>query len=358
MWSVFIQIVSEFWIILEESAVYMLFGFAMAGLLKAFLPDDFISRHLGRGNVKSVVKAALLGLPLPLCSCGVVPGAAGLRQQKASRGATASFLISTPETGIDSVAITYGLLDPLMTLLRPLSAGITAVTAGLLVNLTDKTTSPNENFATDCDAVGCRCSSQPVHLSTGKKIRSGLQYAFGDLLADIGTWFLVGILVAGLISTFVTPAFVAGTMGTGIQQMVMMLCLAVPFYVCATASTPIAASLAMKGVSPGSALVFLLAGPATNAASMAVVVKILGKKGAVVYLASIVCCSLGLGILTDWLYVRLGYDIAGWIAGRPEHHPGMWETVAAVILLLLIARTFIPVGMRSRAGNEEQPCCR
>lgn len=138
MTDILLNIIMESWHILQDSAPYVLFGFFVAGLLKAFLPDDFAARHLGNGSTSNVIKASLLGMPLPLCSCGVVPAAAGLRNQGASKGSTSAFLISTPETGVDSIAVTYALLDPVMTIFRPLSAFVTATATGIMINGLDK----------------------------------------------------------------------------------------------------------------------------------------------------------------------------------------------------------------------------
>lgn len=348
MSEILLKLVIETWDILLDSAVYMLVGFGIAGVLKALVPDDWVARHLGKGDLKSVVKASLMGMPIPLCSCGVIPAAAGLRVQGASKGSTAAFLISTPETGVDSVAVTYALMDPLMTVIRPIAAFLTATAAGLGINWLDgqKTAAGHTAFAKDltggpaCSSAGCSCNAMPEKQSVPLvgRLKQGIGFAYGDLLGDIGKWYLPGLLIAGAISVFVSPAFVSEYLGSGLLPMVLMLLVSVPFYVCATASTPIAAALVLKGLSPGAALIFLLAGPATNAASLTVIGGVLGKKAMGVYVSAIVLASLLLGVVTDRLYAWTAMDAGVWMAGT-AHPVGNWIAVgSAVILLLLMIR--------------------
>ena len=389
--DIFIAVFAESWEVLVESAPYMLFGFVAAGLLKAFLPEGLVAKHLGNGNTTSVLKASLLGVPLPLCSCAVIPAAAEIRRRGASKGATAAFLISTPETGVDSIAVTYALLGPVMAVVRPLAAFATATFTGLFVNLLkrgdNETVDPallphihglehahghghghghgrlHGGCETPLDSVGCGCGcakgSGPSPQTLLQKVRFGLSYAFGDLLGDIGLWFLGGVLAAGLISALIPPGFLESLPGGGAASMLLMLLVAVPLYVCATASTPIAAALALKGVSPGAALVFLLAGPATNAATIAVAAKILGRRAAAVYLGAIVICSLALGLLVDAVFAALGLDVAAWTTGGEAHSHGFISLASAVVLPTLIAASLLRPRLAGRfvkkprqAGNE------
>ncbi len=360
-WNILFSIATASWEVLLESAPYMLLGFAVAGLLKAFVPTDLVHRHLGRSRLVNVLKASLFGVPIPLCSCGVVPAAAGLREQGASKGATAAFLISTPESGVDSVAITYALLDPLMTLLRPLAAFFTATLAGIAVNATQKNeTEPEQPSPAPVPSHGCSsgsCSSKPLPASSESllhRARLGLAYSFGELLKDIGGWFLFGVLLAGVITALVPETFIESHLGNGFTPMLIMLVIAVPMYVCATASTPIAAALALKGLSPGAAMVFLLAGPATNAASIAMVAKIIGKRATVIYLGVIVGSSLALGMLANLLYARLGLSITDWVQTDASHGHGPWQLISAVLLLMLIGRGFIPMNKLSSKTDSTQ----
>ncbi|MBE0618085.1 MAG: permease, partial [Proteobacteria bacterium] len=201
------------WHLLADSAPYLLFGFFAAGLLHGLVSTDAVGRHLGKGKLGSVVKAALFGIPLPLCSCGVLPAALGLRKKGASKGATVSFLVSTPETGVDSIALTYALMDPVMTLARPLAAFATAVLAGVAENLLGKEAPTAEPPRLPC---GCREAPLPAGTSPGRRVREGLRYAFADLLGDLAPWLAVGLLLAGLISALVPTGFVETYLGEGV----------------------------------------------------------------------------------------------------------------------------------------------
>ncbi len=336
------QISFAAWQVLCTSAPYMLFGLLMAGLLKAIIPDSFVNKHLGGNSAKSVIKASLLGVPLPLCSCGVVPVAASLKEQGAGPGPTTAFLISTPETGVDSIAITYALLDPIMTIIRPLAALITATSAGLLVNLLPNKSPDPANVPTDsCCETGCQPPPNAPGTPLHRAILDGVRYAFGQLLRDIGPYLLAGIAIAGLITWLIPDGFVEQHLGSGITSMLIMLVAGIPLYVCASASTPIVAALALKGLSPGAALVFLLVGPATNAASITVVAKLLGKPVAVVYVTVIAICALVMGMAINALYGWLAIDISSWTVGAQHNAGGAFETLAAIALLALIARSVI-----------------
>jgi len=350
-----ITVVKESWLVLNESAGYCLFGIFMAGVLRAFMADDFVLKHLGKNNIASVIKASLIGVPMPLCSCGVMPVAMGLRKQGAGKGPTTAFLISTPESGVDSIAVTWALLDPIMTVVRPLAAFITATVAGIIVNFVPE---HKQNGAVSEPACSC-CSggaeaahdgesphSGRHHHSLLQRMRAGLAFAFGGLLGDIGPSLLFGILIAGMISALVPPGFIEQNLGGGIRPMLIMLLVGIPLYVCATASTPIVAALALKGLSPGAALVFLLAGPATNVATIAVVAKILGKRIAAVYVTVIASVALLMGLAVNHLYSMASLSITGWIS--VEHHAGggVFSAALAVILLVLILRAKIPSIMK------------
>jgi len=335
------------WTLLNEAAPWVLLGFAVAALLKAFVPDAFIARHLGGRGPGPVLRASLIGVPLPLCSCGVVPAALGLRRQGAGRGATTAFLVSTPETGVDSVAVTWALLDPVMTVVRPVAALITATLAGLAVDALPDSKAKAAPAAralplaapAPCGCKGGSCAPPaPPRAGFGPRLRAGFGHAFGDMLADIGLWLLGGIAVAGAIAAFVPQDALAGAFGHEGWAMLLMLVAGIPLYVCATASTPIAASLALKGLSPGAALVFLLAGPATNAATIAVVAREMGRAVAGVYVGAIAVAALLLGWCVNRLYALLGLDITSWIARAEADQITWFSALCAVALLALVAR--------------------
>jgi uncharacterized protein len=345
-----IQYLAATWLILVEAAPYVLGGFVAAGLVRALLPDELVVRHLGGNSAGAVVKASLLGIPLPLCSCGVIPAAIGLRRQGAGRGPTAAFLVSTPETGVDSVAITWALLDPLMTVLRPLAAFVTATVTGLLINRLPE--EPVEPAAT-APACGCTdCEAAPaVRPPLATRLRDGVRYAFTELLGDIGGWLLLGIAIAGLLTVLVPPQLLAPLFEQRFLSLLLMLVVGIPLYICASASTPIAAALVLKGLSPGAALVFLLAGPATNAATITVVARFWGRRVTLVYLATIAGCAVALGWLTDQIYRWSGLDIGRWVHAASETAPAWWEHVAAILLVALIVWA-----RRPRRGTEPD-CC-
>jgi uncharacterized membrane protein YraQ (UPF0718 family) len=347
MIDILMNIFIESWHVLVEASPYVLFGFFVAGLLKAFVSDSFMAHHLGKKTVGSVFKAAVIGVPLPLCSCGVLPAALGLRKQGASKGATTAFMISTPETGVDSMAVTYALIDPVMTVIRPIAASITAIVAGVLVNAFPEKEELSLSMDGRIDHVagvdGCGCEHGGCGVS-GKlllsdRFFSGMSYAFGEMIGDIGRWLLLGVLVAGIISAAIPEDALAEYVGTGFLSYLVMLVVALPLYVCATASTPIAASLLLKGLSPGAALVFLLAGPATNGATITVMLKTMGKRAAGLYVFSIVLCSLLLAWLTDKLYIALGLDIQAVVSEVSETLPEWMGITCAVFLLLLVSRS-------------------
>lgn len=346
--AVFATVVSIFaasWNVLLESAPWMLFGFFVAGLFRAFLPADFIAKHLGGNGLSGILKASAFGVPVPLCSCGVLPAAAGLKERGAGKGPVASFLVSTPETGVDSMAVTYALLDPLMTAVRPVVSFFTAIAAGVAVSFSERFgkqgPARESGVATRaCSGSSCGCGGgkTPSRENAVVKFRGGMAFAFGELLGDIGRWFLFGVLLAGCIAVLVPPDMMAGLAGNEYLSMIAMLAVAVPLYVCATASTPIAAALALKGISPGAALVFLLAGPATNIASLTVVSRLLGKRATGVYLLVIIVMSLAAGVLVNHLYGYLGLDITGWVRSGMHQENGIVPVVSALLLLALTTR--------------------
>ncbi|MEW5772283.1 MAG: SO_0444 family Cu/Zn efflux transporter [Thermodesulfobacteriota bacterium] len=330
------------WGVLREAAPWALLGFAAAGAIHALIPAASLARHLGGRGPGSVLKAALAGIPLPLCSCGVLPVAAGLRRSGAGRGATASFLVSTPETGVDSIAVTWALMDPLMTLLRPAAAFVTALAAGLAANLLPEEPAPSPApepapAATGDCAGGCRSGACAPPGPPPSRLDEGLAFVRDDLLPDIGPWLLLGVLLAGLIALLVPESSLADLPGGEWGSMLAMLAVAAPLYICATSSTPVAAALVLKGLSPGAALVLLLAGPATNAATIAVVGRILGRGAVPAYVGAIAACSLAMGWAANRLYELLGIDPAASIRTAGAGLPPALEGAAAAILVGLVA---------------------
>lgn len=325
---------------LFHSSPYLLFGFLAAGALHGFLSAEFVAAHLGRGRLGPVWKAALFGLPLPLCSCGVVPAAVSLRRKGATKGATVSFLISTPETGVDSIAFTYAVMGPVMAVCRPVAALFTAVLGGLVEALLGgKDPGPAARSKEGDCAVSAPGSASPT---VGARLREGMAFAFGDLLADLIPWLALGIILAGAIAAFVPDGFIAENLGGGWAARFAMLAAGIPMYICATASTPIAAALLAKGLSPGAALVFLLSGPATNAASIAALSGTLGRAATARYLASIAAGTLLAGWALDAWLPATGIGLGTFTEGAAENLPVWVEVVSTAALCFLALRSFAP----------------
>lgn len=351
-------ILRETWHILEDSSVYVIFGLLIAGLLKVFVSPGIVSRHLGRGRFASVFKAALLGVPLPLCCCGVLPAAAALKREGANNGATTAFLISTPESGVDSMAVTYALMDPIMTVARPVAAFVTAAATGLVQNLVQDPARQHvaqEPAPAACAVDGC-CSGEDCtpaehasHHTLGQKLRAGVAYAGGELWEDIALWFMGGLLLTGVVSVLAPEDFFARYLGGGLTSMLVMLLVGIPIYICASASTPIAAALMLKGMSPGAALVFLLAGPATNMTALTVLWKLMGRKATLIYLAGIAICSVLAGLAVDLVYSGLGIEPRAVIGQAGELVPEWAKLTGA---LLLLALTMPPLYRRLRHGRD------
>ncbi len=347
------------WRLYLESSVYILFGLLVSGLLRVYLSPHSVAAHLGRGRFGPVFKAALLGIPLPLCSCGVLPAAAGLRRQGANRGATTAFLISTPESGVDSIAITWALLDPILTVARPVAAFVTATAAGVLENLVGSEEEERRVEAPDltcpvdgcCDGVDCPPEEHARHHGFLERFWAGLLFAFTDVWADIVGWFFVGLLLAGAVSALVPVEIMGRFLGGGLGSMLLMLLVGVPLYICATASTPIAAALILKGVSPGAALVFLLAGPATNVTSLTVLLGILGRRATVLYLGSLAVGAVLFGLAVDQLYAALGISPQAVIGQAAEVIPPWAQSAAAMVLLLLSVK---PLYRKVTGGEEHE----
>ncbi|MBI5017915.1 MAG: SO_0444 family Cu/Zn efflux transporter [Deltaproteobacteria bacterium] len=339
MWTYVGQVVAATWQTLADASPYLLFGFLVAGIVQAFVSADLVARHLGRGWVSSPIKAALFGIPLPLCSCGVLPAAMNLRKKGASRGAVLAFLVSTPETGADSIVLSFALLGPVLALFRPLAAFVTAVAAGVWENLVG-----GEDGAAEAAPHGCGCGADEATATApvAARLRAGLRFAFGDLLGDLAPWLGVGFVVAGVITASLPEGFLAGPLGTGPLSYLVMLAAGVPLYLCATASTPIAAALLVKGLSPGAALVFLLAGPATNAATVTALSGALGWRTTLRYLAAISLVSVGMGALLDALFPLSGRAARAMMAGGGELFPPAVGVAAALLFLALIVRRFLP----------------
>lgn len=332
-------ILSHVWDVFLDMAPYLLFGFLMAGLLSVLISQETVRRHLGGRGLWPVVKAAIFGVPLPLCSCSVIPVTASLRKHGASRGASTAFLISTPQTGVDSIMVTFSLLGPLFAVFRPLAAFVSGIAGGALVVAAERNGGAGETEA-DCEEECCAPGER------GRFARV-LRFAFVTLPADIGKPLFIGIIVAGVISGVVPEDYFTGVLGTGIGAMLVMMLLGVPLYVCATASVPIAAALIAKGVTPGAALVFLMTGAATNAATITTVWKMMGARTAVIYLGTVMLTAFASGIVLDRIIAVSGVPAlpaASWML------PYTVKLCAALVLVVILA---LPLLARAAGTAEE-----
>jgi len=366
--------------IINEMSPFLLLGFLFAGLLHAFVPSKFYTKYLSKRNFKSVVNAALLGIPLPLCSCGVIPTAMSLRKEGASKGATTSFLIATPQTGVDSIFATYSLMGLPFAITRPIVALITAIFGGQITNLTDKsdseeTNSPEEKEehccchshkeepkeehcccheeeeqpkeehccchekAEESEGHCCHCEEEiPQNATLMQRFGIALRYAFVDMMEDIGKWLVIGLVIAGLITVFVPQEFFAIFADNTWLSMLLVLAISIPMYVCATGSIPIAVALMMKGLTPGAALVLLMAGPAANMASILVIQKRLGTRTLLAYLSSIIGGAIAGGFIIDYLLPREWFTSTLVQQGACCEATGTWFqwTCTAILALLLL----------------------
>jgi uncharacterized membrane protein YraQ (UPF0718 family) len=361
-----LRLAVDFWATVGAMSPYLLFGFFVAGLMSVFVSQRLVERHLGGQGFFPVLKATLFGIPLPLCSCGVIPVAMSLRQHGASKGSTVSFLLSTPQTGVDSILVTYSLLGPVFAIFRPLAALVTGLVGGMLVNLfgqevgrawapkrdvsrlgTPSSLAENSRVGTHdlppasnpqpAKSEGeCCCCHHAV--TPMRKFLNGMKYGFVSLPRDIGKPLLVGLAIAALISSIVPDDFFAARLGRGLPAMLVMMLIGIPIYVCASASVPVAAAMILKGLSPGAALVFLITGPATNAAGLATIWKTLGRRTAILYLLTVAGCALAGGILLDSLIHSIDIGVASHVHNMG---PSVVQHVSAVVLLVVLGYAFL-----------------
>lgn len=325
---------------LAEMAPYVLLGFFIAGVMHAFVSQRTMARHLSGNGFMPVFKAAAIGVPLPLCSCGVLPAGISMHRGGASKAATTSFLIATPQTGADSIAATWSLLGPAFAVIRPVAALATALGGGMVAGRFDLT-KPSKSVP-DADTVqACVISPEPKR-SFWQKLVEALRYGFFDLVDSIGLWLVIGLIVAALITVYVPADFFTFFGPYPIVAMIAVLIVAIPMYVCATGSIPIAMSLMLKGLSPGTALVLLMAGPAANFASFTLISHEMGRKAATVYIAAVAVGAIVFGLFIDYVLVPWGlFGSVGTSAVCIHHHAGVFTMVCAGILATLLLFSLI-----------------
>lgn len=331
----------EFWATVADMSPYLLFGFFVAGLLSVLISQSLVERHLGGRGVWPLIKASLFGVPLPLCSCGVIPVSMSLHKHGASKGATVSFLLSTPQTGMDSIFVTLSLLGPVFAVFRPLAAFVTGIVGGGLVAAFEPKPQDQQEVSAKCTDECCTTAGPP------RRIQRAFRYGFITLPRDIAKAMLVGIAIAAVISAVVPNDYFADKLGHPILAMVIMMFLGIPVYVCATASVPVAAVLILKGLTPGAALVFLMTGPATNAASFVTIWKVLGRRTAITYLATVAACALAGGILLDYIAANLEFQV---VSQPARMLPAIIKHITAVVLLGVLG---FAVLSKAKAGNAD-----
>ncbi len=334
---------SEMWGLLLEMAPYLLIGFLFAGILKVFFPRRIIKKYIGGSNFSSVLNASLLGVPMPLCSCGVLPAGIGFYKSGASKGSTVSFMVSTPQTGVDSIIATYAMLGLPLAILRPIIALLSGILGGSLTNYLGGSIASSEQLKKE-DENGVR------------SFREMLRYGFVEMLQDISKWLIIGFLVAAFLAVIIPENFFVETVSNEYLSMLLILVASIPLYVCATGSIPIAAVLLLKGLSPGAAIVFLMAGPATNAATMAVINNTLGRRVFWLYMLSIVGGALLFGSMVNELIPRewIMSSLPDLHLGAHDHgtHVGYWvKLISGILLILLIINAYLQKFLERRANK-------
>lgn len=334
----------EFWNDYREMAPYLLFGFLAAGILKVLVPASWVERHLGGKGLGPIVKASAAGVPLPVCSCGVIPLAVSLRQHGASRGATTSFLISTPQTGVDSILVTFSLLGPVFAIFRPVAAFFSGILGGVFVAVfggrEESLARPPAPAPVRRPGMMSLQSFQPPPPKAGwrERLQEMARYGLVTLPRDIALSLTIGLLAAGVIGALVPEDFFADHFDNRFLAMLAAVAVGIPIYVCATGSVPVGAALLAKGISPGAVLVFLMTGPASNAATVATLLKVLGKRAVVLYLLAIVVTAVGAGLVLD-LFV---HQVA--VSAHTHQHrliPEWLEVACAAGLTLLLAAALV-----------------
>jgi uncharacterized membrane protein YraQ (UPF0718 family) len=351
--TVVFDILNGAWQMLHDAGLYVAVGFLAAGLIHVLVSREWMTRHLGGRGFGTVVKAAIIGAPLPLCSCSVLPAAYALYHKGASRGATVSFLISTPETSVDSIAVTWALLGPVMAIVRPVAAVLTAMVAGFIEAVRGRHEQPHE-----VDPPACRaCESDSCeHVERPSAWSRYWRFIIFEMADDVGPTLTVGLILAGIVTALVPDDFFEAYLADEWASMLVMLVVGLPLYVCATASTPLAAALAMKGLNPGAALVFLLVGPATNLATVLMVGRMLGRTSALLYVGTIavlaMACGAALNAVTGALAAKVMPDHAHRLL--PEWVYVVGGVVLAAYLLLAVARW---AHRKLPRGGPNAPCC-
>jgi len=345
----FKEFFKELYFITIEMAPYLMMGFFFAGILYLLFPKKRVRKYMGRSRNGAVVNAAILGIPLPLCSCGVIPTGLSFYRNGASKGSTVSFLISTPQTGIDSILVTYSMLGLPFALIRPFIALATGISGGFLTNRLTRKEKEEEITGNN--------NNNTLPSGFFSRVKAMFRYAFVEFLQDIMGWLIIGLLIAALIAVLVPDDFFAGRASNDILEMLIILIAAIPVYICATASVPIAAVLMLKGLSPGAALVLLMAGPATNAATITMIGKVMGRKSLVSYLVTIISGAMIFGFLMNTLLPERWFVLPQHMMSHNHEMLPQWISIgSAIILVILIINGYMKKFFgRKKHGTNDEP---
>lgn len=341
-----VTFLTDFVKILSEMSPYLLLGFFFAGLLYAFIPRERIDRYFNGKPLKSSVLASLFGIPLPLCSCGVIPTGTAFYKNGASKGGTVSFLISTPQTGVDSILATFSLMGLPFAIIRPLAALVTGITGGLITSVVTKNEPTIKTFHEE----------RREHKPFPQKVIDVFRYGFVEFIQDISKWLVIGLVLAAIISALIPNDFFELLNLPPVLQMLLILVVSIPLYICATGSIPLAAILILKGISPGAAFVLLMAGPATNAATITMIGKVLGKKSLFTYLTTIIAGAMGFGLIIDYALPAQWFTILPGLQAGHHHIESLnwWQITSGIVLLALIINGYVQKFLQSRKKDVVQ----
>ena len=373
-----IDFYNNFFLLVDAMSIYIMLGLLFAGILKQIIPDDFISKNLGHDSTGSVIKATLFGIPLPVCSCSVIPIAQGLKKEGASKGAVQSFLISTPITGVDSILATFSFFGLIFTIFRVISSIIIAVCVGLIQNFVEKKeekedVKPNpmifhtrrtvnnssfsikkpDNIFESCSNTSC--GDITSNKKKGFSIKSVFSYAYKTLFEDMVKALLMGLLLGATFTTFIPKEYSSLLFENQILTYFVILLFAIPLYTCATASLPIAAAFMLQGMSAGAAFIFLTAGPATSAVTMSVVYKMLGRTSLIIYISTISILSLVFGFFFDTLFS----DLKILSISHDMDKVSLVNRISSILMLVLIFYYLLkPLLLKnSTSCKSKKDCC-
>jgi len=342
MLEIFFKFLKETIRLFLEMSPYLILGFFFTGLLHIFISEKYIKKNFSTNGFSSIFKAAFFGVPLPVCSCGVIPIAESIRKDGASKSSTMAFLVSTPSSGVDSIFATYALLGPIYAIIRPIASLFSGIIIGIVTFFAEKTQNSNSVVRNKKAESG----------NTPKRtIKDGIKYGFKVIPSDIAKWLIIGVIVGGMISTLVPEDFGTRYLESTVLNYLMILIVSIPLYVCATGSIPIAVSLLAKGVLPGAALAFLIAGPATNTVTISFVLKRMGKKIAFLYVFTIMLVSILFGVLFDLIISRADINL-NLMMNHGHNELDFYEIISGIVLILILINSkFNLWGFKMNKGN-------